>query len=284
MKDFLSLPVVYLTKKLFKPLLYWSVYGGVGVSLTWLFACEFSITPEEKAAKPDLTVLNPSITPLVLSVGEDFTLSVTVTNEGTAPADSYRLTYYRGANATLSARRDEVVGSNLVLASLKAQAASNHTLDLTAPTSEGDYYYGACVSEVTNESSTINNCSRGRLVTIVLPPDVVVNTPTVSTNTVPAGGTFTLSVTVSNEGLGNADSTTITYYRSDDSTITTNDTSLGSNVVPSLISGATSRYSKPLAFPDSGSSYYYGACVSVAYKETNTANNCSTGVMVVKLE
>ena len=32
-------------------------------------------------------------------------------------------------------------------------------MDLTAPSSPGTYYYGACVDAVPNESDTTNNCS-----------------------------------------------------------------------------------------------------------------------------
>ena len=40
---------------------------------------------------------------------------------------------------------------------------SNQSIELTAPTTLGDYqgayYYGACVDSVSNESDTTDNCS-----------------------------------------------------------------------------------------------------------------------------
>ena len=90
---------------------------------------------------------------------------------------------------------------------------------------------------------------------------------------------ISLSTRVRNRGLANADSTTITYYRSDDSIITTNDTPVGSDVVPSLSSGAAASFQNNLN-TSVETFVAYGACVSVVSGEINTANNCSTGVTV----
>ena len=37
---------------------------------------------------------------------------------------------------------------------------------MTAPSSAGTHYYGACVDAVTGESDTGNNCSKGHRVTV----------------------------------------------------------------------------------------------------------------------
>ena len=43
------------------------------------------------------------------------------------------------------------------------------------PTAPGTYYYGACVNAVSGESNTRNNCSTGAAITVVEPPDLVLN-------------------------------------------------------------------------------------------------------------
>ena len=67
---------------------------------------------------------------------------------------------------------------------------------IDSPTSAGTYYYGACVDSVTGESDTGNNCSTGVEVIVSKVgegnPDLVVQSPTVSSNNVEAGTSITL--------------------------------------------------------------------------------------------
>ena len=53
--------------------------------------------------------------------------------------------------------------------------------DLTAPSTVGTYYYGACVEQVSGESNTGNNCSDAETVTVVESPDLVVKSTLQST-------------------------------------------------------------------------------------------------------
>ena len=62
-------------------------------------------------------------------------------------------------------------------------------------------------------------------------PDLVVGAPTVSASNPTAGELFTLSATVRNQGSGSSDSTTLRYYHSTDSTITSSDTLVGTDSV-----------------------------------------------------
>ena len=62
-------------------------------------------------------------------------------------------------------------------------------------------------------------------------PDLQVGTPSVDDATLYTGNSFTLSVTVTNAGDGASEATTLHYYRSTDSTITTSDTAQGSESV-----------------------------------------------------
>ena len=47
------------------------------------------------------------------------------------------------------------------MGALAASGTSAESISLTAPSSAGTYYYGACVDTVPDESSTTNNCSAG---------------------------------------------------------------------------------------------------------------------------
>ena len=111
-------------------------------------------------------------------------------------------------------------------------------------------------------------------------PDLIVDSPSVSDNTLTTGQSFTLSATVRNQGTGSSAATTLRYYRSSDATISTSDTEVGTDAVGSLNSSGTSAESISLNAPSSAGTYYYGACVASVSGESNTNNNCSDGVRV----
>ena len=111
-------------------------------------------------------------------------------------------------------------------------------------------------------------------------PDLVVESPSSIESSVPPGGAFTFYATVRNRGDDPSSATTLRYYRSSDSTITTSDTSVGTDTVPALSPSATDRQSIGLTAPETPGTYYYGACVDPVSGESNPANNCSSGVPV----
>ena len=111
-------------------------------------------------------------------------------------------------------------------------------------------------------------------------PDLIVESPSVSNNTLTTGQSFTLSATVRNEGTGSSASTTLRYYRSSNSTISTSDTQVGTDSVNGLLASGTSAESINLNAPSSAGTYYYGTCIESVSSESNTDNNCSDGVSV----
>ena len=116
-------------------------------------------------------------------------------------------------------------------------------------------------------------------------PDLIVESPSVSDSTLTTGQSFTLRATVRNSGTGSAASTTLRYYRSSNSTISTSDTEVGTDSVSGLSASNTSAESISLTAPSSAGTYYYGACVASVSGESNSNNNCSTGVrLVVEVE
>ena len=111
-------------------------------------------------------------------------------------------------------------------------------------------------------------------------PDLVVESPSVSDSTLNTGDSFTLNATVRNRGTGRSDATTLRYYRSSNSTISSSDTQAGTDAVGALSASGTSAESISLTAPSNAGTYYYGACVESVSGESDTGNNCSTGVRV----
>ena len=111
-------------------------------------------------------------------------------------------------------------------------------------------------------------------------PDLIVESPSVSDEILSPGQSFTLGATVRNQGNSQSAATTLRYYRSTGATITTSDTSVGTDAVESLSASGTSSESISLQASNTSGAYYYGACVESVSRESDTENNCSTGVRV----
>ena len=243
--------------------------------------CSVAVTVTVGAAPaPDLVVDTPTISESAPAAGTTFALSATVRNQGNGSSDSATLRYYRSTDSTITTG-DTAVGTDSV-SSLDAAESGGESISLTAPSTPGTYHYGACVDAVSDESDTTNNCSTAVTVTVgaAPAPDLVVDAPTVDTSAPAAGTTFALSATVRNQGNGSSDSATLRYYRSNDSTITTGDTEVGTDSVSSLDAAESGDESISLTAPSTSGTYYYGACVESVSGESDTTNNCSTGVTV----
>ena len=109
-------------------------------------------------------------------------------------------------------------------------------------------------------------------------PDLVVRPPRLGQTSVAPGARVALSVTVANLGSGDAPSATLVYYRSVDSTISSADSRVESTTVNALKANTTSPHSINVEVPNTPGDYYYGACIGSVSGESDTTNNCSSGV------
>ena len=146
-------------------------------------------------AQPDLIVLPPSATPNSVNTGRTFTLWATVRNRGTGTADATTLRYYRSADAMI-ATSDTLVGMDSV-SSLAAARTSDNSINLTAPSSAGTYYYGACVVAVSGENNTDNNCSHGVEVIVTsrqtIEPVTIIDSSPMAGGQMPRGGSIAIT-------------------------------------------------------------------------------------------
>ena len=239
--------------------------------------------PPTPTTAPDLVVDAPTVNDNSPATGAPFTLSATVRNAGDGESAATTLRFYQSTDETITTADAEA--GTAAVGGLAASATSSESISLTAPSTAGTYYYGACVDAVTDESDTANNCAAGVQVTVPEPtpttaPDLEVGAPTVNDNSPATGAPFTLSATVRNAGDGESAATTLRFYQSTDETITTADAEAGTAAVGGLAASATSSESISLTAPSTAGTYYYGACVDAVTDESNTANNCAAGVQV----
>ena len=251
---------------------------GEGSPSEWSPIAQGTINDDEAA--PDLVVDTPTVDTSAPVAGEGFTLSALVRNQGDGRSAFTTLRYYQSVDAMITTG-DTGVGTDFV-SLLDALESGDESISVTAPSEPGTYYYGACVDSVSDESDTTNNCSPAVIVTVgaAPAPDLVVDTPTVDTSAPVAGDGFTLSAVVRNQGDGRSAFTTLRYYQSVDTMITTGDTGVGTDFVSLLDALESGVESIRVTAPSEPGTYYFGACVDSVSDESDTTNNCSTAVTV----
>ena len=123
----------------------------------------------------------------------------------------------------------------------------------------------------------------GLALDIVVPdaPDLVVESPLANPPNPAPSRSFTLSIAIHNRGKAPALPTTVRYYLSTDSTITTDDTEVGTGTVSELAVPSTTFKLIRLTAPSNPGTYYYGACVQPVSGERDIQNNCSSASEVV---
>ena len=224
----------------------------------------------------DLVVSAFSRTPSSLLPSGTLSMSATVSNQGTAGSASTTLRYYRSTNSFISTYDTQVCTDGV--SSLSTGGTSTESCSVSVPSTPGTYYYGACVDSVTGETSTSNQCSSGYAVTVGR-PDLIISSFSRTPSSLYLGGTLNMSASVKNQGTILSASTTLRYYRSTDSIISTGDTQVCTDGVSSLSPNGTSTESCRVTASMPGD-YYYGVCVDSVSGETATSNNCSTGILV----
>ena len=232
--------------------------------------CSSSVTiavEEASSGQPDLRIVGVIAGTSLDGVfpGSLIQLSATVRNYGDANSDATTLRYYRSADATISVS-DTEVGTDEVSA-LAPSVQVSEGIDLTAPSTPGTYYYGACVDAVAGRVGHDEQLLVGSVQVVVsepepeTSPDLMVGSASVDDSSLETGASFTLSATVSNVGDGESAATTLRYYRSTDVAITSSDTQVGTDAVGVLAASATSPESISLTAPEDAGTYYYGVCV-----------------------
>ena len=116
-----------------------------------------TITPPPSGDGPDLIIQSTSVSDDTLTPGEQFTLSVTVRNQGDSRSAATTLRYKTHANLPILSG-DPTIGTDSV-PSLDPSSTASESISVTAPSTPGTYHYGACVDTVSSESDTENNCS-----------------------------------------------------------------------------------------------------------------------------
>ena len=111
-------------------------------------------------------------------------------------------------------------------------------------------------------------------------PDLEVPTVTPTSVTGTPGGSVRATFTIRNSGNATAAATTVRIYASSNSTISTSDTEIGDGPFRTLAAGQSRDQQVTVTLGDQAGTFYFGLCLDAVSGESNTQNNCSTGVRV----
>ena len=111
-------------------------------------------------------------------------------------------------------------------------------------------------------------------------PDLVVAASSSPSRPLGPGENFSLHARVHNSGGAASAATTLRWYLSTDSTISTTDAAVGAGAITRLEAGGHMNAPLRRAAPFTRGTYHYGACVDPVCGESDTTNNCSPAVPV----
>lgn len=264
----------------------YKVVAKIKIGAAWheLASVDFFVLPPQ----PALMVSAFSASPTSVAPGGNISLIATSKNQGTAASPSTTtLTYRLSTDATIT-NSDTSVCTDSV-AALTAGATESDSCTVSAPTTTGTYYYGACLTSVSGESSTSNNCSTAVKVTVSsssAKPDLVVSALNGSSSAI-RGSTMYFSSVIKNQGAASANPNYSRAYLSTNKTITTSDTAIWTcNHSSGIAAGKTKSCSGSPTVPSklTPGTYYLGviADYSNLIAESDESNNTAYRKITIK--
>ena len=253
-----------------------NIVGSIFISAL-LFSCGGESSSGSSSSSSSTATANLALsitaTPTRILSGSDITFNVKVQNNGDATSRATTLGFYRSSDAAISNSDTSLNSSAITVPSI----AADSSLDIArsfAGHHSGTMHYGACLIDASGE----NTCSNAILIEVI-PVDLSIASLNVTPNRIYSGGNISFSGEIQNSGETASTFATLKIYRSNDAEISNSDTSLKSLSLASIATGASINIAETIGGHSTGT-MYYGVCVVDVSSETNTGNNCTTGIAV----
>lgn len=231
------------------------------------------------ATTPDITVTGATLSTNNWQSGINVTASVTETNSGTGSAGAHYTRLYLSTNQTITI--SDTYLAELAYTAISAGGSQVKSSTFTVPAViDGTYYFGviADYNNAVTESNETNNAvyATAPIIYSPLPPDLLWTNMSLSTDTWVTGSTVTANLTVANNGGSVAGAHSTRIYMSVNSTISSIDVQLGSDIsYGAIIAGGSETKSHTFTVPSGDGTYYVGALVDCynAVAEGDESNN-----------
>jgi subtilase family serine protease len=235
----------------------------------------------------DLDILDsPAPTATLSADGKSLTLAYQVKNIGKTGSATSTSGVYLSTDATITTS-DTLLGTDAVAALLAGAArAEGGTFNLPAGLAPGQYYVGVIADYNTKvaELNESNNTASVTRITVGADFDIV-DSPTPTATLSADGKSLTLSYQIKNVGPTGSAASTSGIYLSNDATITTTDTLIGTDAVAALLAGIARAEGGTFNLPAglAPGQYYVGVIADYDKKvaELNETNNTASVVFTV---
>jgi len=234
-------------------------------------------TAADLPSPPDLTVSSISSSDQNPRVEDIVSFTAAIRNAGESQSSSTSVTLRLSTDAQITTSDTQIEQGSIP--ALSSGAIFNFQTNFEAPDQPGQFFIGVCVSSVSGETNTGNNCSEAvPLLVDPSPPDLVVGAISSTDQNPTVDDPVNVTAVVSNIGESESASTQATLRLSNDALISTDDEQIGQGSVPTLNSGASFSFQTSFVTPDRPGQLWIGICVTSVSSEITTNNNCSTAV------
>ena len=245
-------------------------------------------------SRADLVATDVTSPPAVVLPAGTFAVTDTVVNQGGVAAGPSGTRYYLSTTPTKTSQSRLLSGTR-ILPGLGPGATSQAAKSVTVPsgTPLATYYFHACADDLRQvvENNETNNCVAAATQVTVSRPDLTVtavsNPPAIAVR----GTSFTMTDTVTNQGLLEAAATMTRFYLSLDGTRNTGDVLMtGSRNVPVIAASGSSAAPSPVTvtIPTSmaAGNYWVLGCADDQARvvEISETNNCRASATKVNVQ
>jgi subtilisin family serine protease len=239
---------------------------------------------------PNLRVIAVSDPPAAVALGKTFQITDTTRNDNAAVADTITA-YYLSLAAVKDASAVRLAKIRTI-PDLAAGTFSTGTVTVTVPATMlpgGSYFVIACADDtgVVSEDSESDNCRASASTVLITGADLSVTALGAPPASVPRGGTFEVTDTVTNSGTASAAISVVRYFLSEDITKGSDTLLSGTRTVGVLAPLASSTGSAFVTVPSTAKlgAYFVLACADDTAKvpETSESNNCRATTTTVQV-
>jgi hypothetical protein len=210
-----------------------------------------------------------------VEAGQAIRMEITLENVGEMDTEAPNVGYYLSDDSLIS-NLDTLIGNQGF--TLGRNAAFEYTATVTIPanTAPGNYFLGAYIDydSAIGEQTAANNVAYYPIT--VVAPDLITTNMSVGVADLVPNQSFFAYATATNQGSGPSNATSLRYYYSPNSVISTADTQIGTDAVAALAAGGQSPENQSVAAPAAIGTYWIGACVDSVANESNVTNQCTT--------
>jgi len=234
------------------------------------------------ATNPDLVPVHPIISNTSPDINQQITFSFNVRNIGEGNSAQTTVTYHLATSENINSN-DLVLGTQNTDAITVFEGQNSHSFSFYAPEEQGIFWVGVCISPVSGELSTSNNCSTGIEIDVssLNNPsseggyDLVIDDDYIASDYLTVGEQIDVEVTVKNIGNEYSDQVAVRFLISRDETIDVGDTEIGATGVLDIQGGGTRTIETNIEIPNMNGIFWFGACVDANNNEKVSDNNCS---------